>query len=351
MKRLLAILAVAVSCSASSDSYPEWRWPDPEGPDEPVTTEPNPSIVAQGWTNVTSSYASLPEGLAIYRSPDQLEGVKAIAYIAVVPLDKFGWDVWSIDDPENKGTDDALRTPAEVYGSNPSALIINGGYFFVSGSKRYNASVAVSGGRTYGVNLNYASQDWVTYYYPTRGVFWQKGDVLETGWTYYTTSGKHYLYSAPAENSWENDPLQAPDALFPVKASDFAPETAIGGGPVLIYDGRVVNSWKQEMFYGDGSDDKMPLARHPRTAIGVAPADGGGRSLILFVCEGRGMTEGVAGLNFEELAAVMESLGCTDALNLDGGGSSCMLVGGQETIKVSDGAERPVGSVVYIKVK
>jgi exopolysaccharide biosynthesis protein len=45
----------------------------------------------------------------------------------------------------------------------------------------------------------------------------------------------------------------------------------------------------------------------------------------------------------------MKALGCVDALNLDGGGSSCLLVEGKETIKVSDGSQRAVGSVILLK--
>ncbi|MCS2866340.1 phosphodiester glycosidase family protein [Bacteroides thetaiotaomicron] len=46
--------------------------------------------------------------------------------------------------------------------------------------------------------------------------------------------------------------------------------------------------------------------------------------MIIFVCEGRNMTEGVAGLTTANVAKVMKDVGCTEALNLDGGGSSCM---------------------------
>ena len=185
-------------------------------------------------------------------------------------------------------------------------------------------------------------------YYPTRGVFYQNADGNpNTGWTYWSGGANHYLYSQPAMNSWSADPLQTPDSKFPVKAEAFDPQTAIGAGPVLLKDGEIVNSWEAEMFYGNGADDKMPEARHPRTAIAWHP-DG---LLILFVCEGRGMTEGVSGMTFAEEAALLKALGCTEALNLDGGGSSCLLVQGQETIKVSDGAQRPVGSVIVLNTK
>ena len=71
--------------------------------------------------------------------------------------------------------------------------------------------------------------------------------------------------------------------------------------------------------------------------------------MIIFVCEGRNMTEGVAGLTTANVAKVMKDLGCTEALNLDGGGSSRMLVNGKETIKGSDGKQRKVLTAVGIK--
>jgi exopolysaccharide biosynthesis protein len=73
------------------------------------------------------------------------------------------------------------------------------------------------------------------------------------------------------------------------------------------------------------------------------------RKMIVFVCEGREMTEGVAGLSTADVANVLIDLGCVEAINLDGGGSSCMLINGRQTIKPSDGAQRRVGSTIMIK--
>lgn len=345
---LIPVLLMAASCSAASSDIPEWRWKDPEPVVEPDVPEPHPAFVQAGWTNVTAAYETLPEGIAVYRSPETISGNKVIAYMAVADLSLIRWDVLSIDDPTISGTKDELKTPSQRYAETAAPVILNGGYFFTDSGKRYNASVAVSSGKFYGVNINYASLDWVTMYYPTRGVFYQNASGQPAvGWTYWSGGASHYLYSEPAPNSWSKDPCPLPDASYPVKAETFAPETAIGAGPVLVKDGNIVNSWEAEMFYGSGSDDKMPEARHPRTVIGFLPD----RYLVLFVCEGRGMTDGVAGMTFAEEAALMKALGCTQALNLDGGGSSCLLVQGQETIKVSDGSQRPVGSVVILKKK
>lgn len=345
---LIPLLLLAAACSGAPNSdYPQWRWPDKEPPEVEPAEEPYPAITAQGWTNVTASFPAM-DLIQVYRSPESIGGNKTIAYIAVASLQQVDWDVMSINDPTIQGTSDNLKTPSEWFSQTGAPVVINGGYFFSEGGKRYNASVAVSGGVFYGVNINYASIDWETMYYPTRGVFYQNASgTPATGWTFWTGGATHYLYGEPAANSWSKDPLPVPDATFPAKASTFAPQTAIGGGPVLLKDGNVVNSWEAELFYGSGSDDKMPTDRHPRTAIGVT-SDG---LIILFVCEGRGMTEGVAGMTFAEEAAVLKSLGCKDALNLDGGGSSCLLVQGAETIKVSDGTQRPVASAVILKRK
>lgn len=348
IKLILSMLCVVVSCNGTATAdMPEWRWDDPETPAEPEKTDPYPAYTQAGWAHVTDDYTAVPEGIAIYRSPEQLGGQKVIAYIALADLSMITWDVRSIKDPTLQGTSEALKTPSAYFTETAAPVVLNGGYFFSEGGKQYNASVAVSAGETLGVNINYASEDWVTMYYPTRGVFYEKDNKLATGWTYWSGGAKHFLYEKPSANAWEAKPLPVPDAAFPAEALAFAPKTAIGGGPVLLKGGEIVNSWKEELLYGDGADDKMPLARHPRTAIGLTK-DG---QLLLFVCEGRGMTQGVAGMTFEEEARALKDLGCTEALNLDGGGSSCLLVQGAETIKCSDGHQRAVGSVIILKKK
>ena len=94
------------------------------------------------------------------------------------------------------------------------------------------------------------------------------------------------------------------------------------------------------MFTGKAIDDK-----HPRTAMGYT-ADG---KLIILVVQGRfpGVAEGAS---LTQLAKMLLDLGCVEALNLDGGGSSCMLVNGKETIKPSDKeGQRSVPGVFIIQ--
>ena len=90
----------------------------------------------------------------------------------------------------------------------------------------------------------------------------------------------------------------------------------ISGGPYLIKNGEV---------YVDMTAQKLGSigGRNPRTAIGYTRSN----HLIMLTADGR---EGSSiGLTLTELANLMKELGCVNAMNLDGGGSTVMYVNGQ----------------------
>ena len=117
--------------------------------------------------------------------------------------------------------------------------------------------------------------------------------------------------------------------------------TAVGGGPVLVQRRKIfITNEEERMFSGKAINDK-----HPRTAMGYTS----NHKLIILVIEGRhpGIAEGATLL---QEAQIFITLGCVEALNLDGGGSSCMLINGKETIAPSDKeGERAVPAVFLIK--
>ena len=80
---------------------------------------------------------------------------------------------------------------------------------------------------------------------------------------------------------------------------------------------------------------------HPRTAAGYTK-DG---KLILLVVDGRQKES--RGVSLQELATLMAELGCVEALNLDGGGSSTIVVNGVRLNRPAGGdAEREVMSAL-----
>jgi exopolysaccharide biosynthesis protein len=86
-------------------------------------------------------------------------------------------------------------------------------------------------------------------------------------------------------------------------------------------------------------------SKNPRTMIGVTS----NKSFILAVADGRSSTS--KGLNAKEQAEIMLSLGCTYSANLDGGGSSEMIVNDKVVNKPSDGSERKIGSAIVVYKK
>ncbi len=117
-------------------------------------------------------------------------------------------------------------------------------------------------------------------------------------------------------------------------------EDILGAGPKLVTAGRVdVTDVREKMIPTFATD------LHPRTAI-ASLADG---RALLVVADGRRSPERV-GLALEDLAKVLIELGAVDAINLDGGGSSAMVVKGTLVNFPSDAAgERPVSDAIVVR--
>lgn len=118
---------------------------------------------------------------------------------------------------------------------------------------------------------------------------------------------------------------------------------ALGGGPIMIQGGR------QQVHGEKAPHPKLPNTikhiwdRHPRSALGWNR-----QSLYLVAVDGR-MPGWSDGLKIPELAAFMrEELGCSEALNLDGGGSTTLWFDGEIRNSPADGEERPVANALLI---
>lgn len=131
--------------------------------------------------------------------------------------------------------------------------------------------------------------------------------------------------------------------LPPVKPGDYIALTtetepplsdaaeAIAGGPVLLLGG------KKSVAATDSEN------RAPRTAVGFNATH-----LFMVVVDGRQPKVSI-GMSHHELAELMARVGCTDAINLDGGGSSTLWLDGSVINSPSDAAgERAVGNALVV---
>ncbi|HYE33171.1 MAG TPA: phosphodiester glycosidase family protein [Methylomirabilota bacterium] len=114
---------------------------------------------------------------------------------------------------------------------------------------------------------------------------------------------------------------------------------AISGGPLLVIDG------KAQKFSANESDAynlSTMIERHPRSAVGW-----NNTHLFLVAVDGR-QKNGSVGMTLDELSAFLVELGCTAAMNLDGGGSSTLWHEGKVKNFLADGYERDVANSLLI---
>jgi hypothetical protein len=310
------------------------------------------------WINVDNLYQPLPPSVHIYFTNTPIDTGAFVAYYLIADLKDKKLE-FTVDTTLNR-----RLPPSEFYKKNQRPSVVVNCTFFSFETNR-NLNVVIKDGRLLGYNIHTIAgkgKDTLTYRHPFGSAIGiDKKRKADVAWTY-TDSSVKFAYAM----QWDNQPIKdSLSRLLPAyvrslkyssktvpsndnaKTKDFRDtfgkwkmNTAVGGGPVLIQQGEIEITNNEELkFAGKAVNDK-----HPRTAIGYAK-DG---KLIILIIQGRSESSGGASLPQE--AKILQDLGCWEALNLDGGGSSCMLVNGKETIKPSDKeGERPVPAVFLIK--
>jgi len=298
------------------------------------------SMAQLHWKNVDSIYKPLPSSVHVYRRTDSLNGRPFIAYYVSAQL-KDKRLIFS-----DQVTNDKRFTPSQFYQIEQfPLLIVNCTYFSIETNQ--NISMVMKDGKlvAYSVPaLMGRGEDSMLYYYPTRGAIGiDRKRRADVAWTFTDTIHRwpYAFEEMPVVAKGEESSPSIYD-LKDIEWKWWKMRTAVGGGPVLIHDGRIWITNKEEQLFSGGD-----LDRHPRTAMGYTK-DG---HLIILAVQGR--SPGIAeGATLEEVAKMLSDLRCYEAVNLDGGGSSCMLINGKETIKPSDkDGERPVPAVFLIREK
>lgn len=117
-------------------------------------------------------------------------------------------------------------------------------------------------------------------------------------------------------------------------------ENAMLSGPMLLSSGR------EEALSKNAFNDN----RHPRTAVGIKK----GKKVVFLVVDGRNSQ--AQGMSLPELQKLMRWLGVTEAMNLDGGGSSTLYIASKGVVsypsdnkKFDHEGQRPVANILYLK--
>ena len=120
-------------------------------------------------------------------------------------------------------------------------------------------------------------------------------------------------------------------------------QSAIGGGPALIMDGEKYSQRRPPPGSSGDWSERSKYERHPRSAVGWSPTH-----VYLVTVDGRqhGLSEG---MRLAELADFMANLGCTEAMNLDGGKSAQMWLNGRIVNSPCQGEDTVANSLLVIR--
>jgi len=288
------------------------------------------------WIPVDSVYGPLPGSVHIFQTNSSLNGRPFRAFYLTADID---------DRKLAFNTDTGRSTLRSYYEKKRQPLVLVNGGFFDSRNFR-NLSVVIRNGRLLSYNItSLKSLQSDYYYYPTRSAIGINGKRhTDVAWLF-TDTTRRWPYAFQQKPIVARGKEPYPYLAHLNTLDNWKPwrmRTAIGGGPVLVHNGGVYITNQEEQIFLGGQ-----LELDARTAVGYTKDN----RLIILVIEGQhaGLAEGAS---LKESAFIMHSLSCIEALNLDGGGNSYLLVNGKETIKSSNptGAG-PVGSYFVIERK
>ena len=296
------------------------------------------------WQDVSKQFGVLPSSLKVFESNDSLHGKpNRCIYIEA-----------NLKDRSLEFTTEVLtgkrKTPTQYYDDGNQPLLVVNGTFF-SFQTNSNINIAIKEGKIMAYNISSvkAKTDSLHQYITRGAIGIRKNRTADVAWIY-TDSTRPYSLALEDKPSSLQGAAKDPGYDYMKKnlgkkngiKKKWKMETAMGGGPVLITAGKINITSKEERMFS-GTEDEL----NPRTAMGYTSDN----KLIILMAEGR--NPGVAaGLSLQQEAEILLNLGCVEALNLDGGGSSCLLLNGKETIKPSDKeGQRPVPAVFMIRRK
>lgn len=328
---LLVMLFVLTSCEKKDTTAPA---PTPR-PVTPVTTTPLITLPA-GW-RINPTYSNgLPSGLQVYTFDSLYAGKQTRAFC-------FAFESTNTSLEFKPVLSATAQTPSNFVLAEPGTVYacINGGFF--GGNQSY--SLVRVNNNTQVANIRAVNRTFngtVTSYYPTRAAFGlNAAGVPSVAWVYNIGTNLDSLiaYPNPSPNTTAAAPQPQPTSSFPSGGSLWNVRTAIGGSPMLVYNNQIRITDTEELI------DINNTSSRPRSAIGYT--DKG--VILLLAIQGDNIISGYAGLNLQELATMLKDLGCSHAMNLDGGGSSALIINGTSTVRSVSSGERAVPSVLMIK--
>ena len=289
---IAVVLLILTSCACSAP--------------EQIARPRIPDSLQLSWQPVDSLNRLLPDGVRLFAAADTLLPLRAW----YVRIDE--------DDPAiatnvalARDTTDLRATTSDFASDYDACVAVNGGYFRMDAVPTEHVGLLLVDGVMIDSATTTVMREGVAY--PTaRAGLGLLGEEVSITWV--DADGPVlYALDAPVPNRPD-----APADARPANRHPWLVTDALSAGPMLLQHGALNVTADEEVFFGTS----IP-STHPRTAAGIT-ANG---DLIVMVVDGR--QHASRGVNLVELAYLMRQVGAIHALNLDGGGSSTLVVQGQ----------------------
>jgi len=266
-------------------------------------TAPRITVLSIKWKLVSSSF-DLPDAIEVWEGTD--ENLPLKAWMAKIDLSSSDVRVEVL----SSNDEDGQQSTSDFAKEFGACLVVNGGYFRKVDESFRPIGLLLSGGDLVHAATPGIFRGDIRYDVHRAAIGFDKSNRAEIGWVS-SRGDSVFLWQDPIDNMPE-----LPGLMLSIDSSSVWEVTnALSGGPALLKDGSNRITVNEEVFFGSSI-----LDIHPRTAAGI----GENGELFILVVDGRqGASRGVS---LTELAAIMRAFGVRDALNLDGGGSSTLVV-------------------------
>ncbi len=282
------------------------------------------------WFAIDSINQDLPEGISVYQSVHVGANLRAWYVRVRESLPEIESRVVVSNDF------DRTETVSEFARRLNVPVMINGGYFRMDLNPAKHVGLLKVNGELIHAATSSVLRGEERFYLHRSAIGFNENNGIEINWV---SSSGDSVFSW--EQGIENNPGQPgiqQDTTYR-KLWDY--RDILGAGPLLLRKGKVFIPVNEEVFFGTSIPEV-----HPRTAAGIT-SEG---DLILLLVDGRQLIS--RGVDLPELAQIMLELGCKDAINLDGGGSSALVVNGMLLNRpAGKTVEREVMSAIAVFVK
>ena len=265
------------------------------------------SKITMRWKTVEHAPPELPAGIKIMKGRNDELPINAWAAI-IDPTDPYvDLDVIVSEDLDRR------ETLTQFSKNKKARVVVNGGYFLMDKNPTEHVGLLYVNNRTVAPATRSILRNNKRYYTARGALGFLDDGGIDIAWV---TSRNDSLFNFA--EPLENRPEKPVDSFDFSIAETWEVDDALHAGPVLMHEGKIRVTSDEEVFFGS----TIPNI-HPRTAAGYRNSG----ELVLLVVDGRQIDS--RGVDLQELAILMRDLGCVEAINLDGGGSSAMVVDGK----------------------